>query len=113
MRASVRRREAAKRRRLYRRRHFALAPFLLCIVDEDTARFAIEGPMIDADAWIKEVIAARRAGREINCHVLEGTPDDAAEIWMRSHGGTRWPSGSIVAPAASSALYATEKDATR
>jgi hypothetical protein len=110
MRASVRHREAAKRRRgtgsLYRRRHFALAPFLLCIVDEDTARFAIEGPMIDADAWIKEVIAARRAGREINCHVLEGTPDDAADIWMRSHGGTRWPSGSIVAPAA-------EKDATR
>lgn len=84
-----------------RRRRVACPPFLLCIADHDTGRFTLEGPMTDAEAWIREVIAARRAGRDITCRVLSGTADDAGEAersWTRAHGGTRWPSGSIVNP---------------
>jgi len=71
---------------------------LLCIADHDTSRFTLEGPMNDAEAWIREVIAARRAGRDITCRVLSGTPDEAAISWAQAQGGTRWPSGSIVNP---------------
>lgn len=81
-----------------RRRRAVPSIFLLCIVDHDNGRFTLEGPMIDAEAWIREVIAARRAGRDITCRVMSGSPDEAAEDWTRVHGGARWPSGSIVAP---------------
>ncbi|MGO8916132.1 MAG: hypothetical protein ACLQJR_09515 [Stellaceae bacterium] len=81
-----------------RRRRTESPPFLLCIADHDTDRFTLEGPMTDAEAWIREVIAARRAGRDISCRVMSGTADEAATSWSRSHGGTRWPSGSIVNP---------------
>jgi hypothetical protein len=81
-----------------RRRRYPIAPFLLCIVDYENNRFTIEGPMTDAEAWVAEVIAARRAGRNIVCQVLAGVPDEAAEAWVQANGGTRWPSGSIVLP---------------
>lgn len=81
-----------------RRRRAASASFLLCIVDHDTGRFTIEGPMSDAEPWIREIIGARRAGREITCHVLNGSPEQATEAWRGNHGGTLWPSGSIISP---------------
>jgi hypothetical protein len=81
-----------------RRRRAASASFLLCIADHDTGRFSIEGPMSDAEPWISEVIAARRAGRDISCCVLSGTADDVALSWAHDHGGTCWPPGSIVKP---------------
>jgi hypothetical protein len=81
-----------------RRRRAAATTFLLCIADHDTGRFTIEGPMSDAEPWIREIIGARRAGREITCHVLSGTPGEAMEGWLGSHGGTPWPPGSIISP---------------
>lgn len=81
-----------------RRRRVECAPFLLCIADHDTGRFTLEGPMTDAEAWISEVIGARRAGRDISCRVLPATADEAAMSWARAHGATRWPSRSIVSP---------------
>jgi hypothetical protein len=81
-----------------RRRRTEPLPFLLCITDHDTGRFTLEGPMTDAEAWIREVIAARRAGRDISCCVLSDTADEAAMSWAHAHGGARWPSGSIVNP---------------
>jgi len=81
-----------------RRRRAATASFLLCIVDHDTGRFTIEGPMSDAEPWTREIMGARRAGRDISCHVLSGEPEEAATAWLNAHGGTRWPSGSIVCP---------------
>jgi hypothetical protein len=81
-----------------RRRRRPSPLFVLCIADHDTDRFTLEGPMTDAETWVREVIAARRAGRDITCHVLDASPEEAAQAWMRAHGGIRWPSGSIVAP---------------
>jgi hypothetical protein len=81
-----------------RRRRRPSPLFVLCIADHDTDRFTLEGPMTDAEIWVREVIAARRAGRDITCHVLDASPEEAAQAWMRAHGGIRWPSGSIVAP---------------
>ncbi|MGO8920654.1 MAG: hypothetical protein ACLQJR_32575, partial [Stellaceae bacterium] len=63
-------------------------PFLLCIVDQDTRRFTIEGPMTDAEAWIREVMAARRADRDVGCCVFSCTDGEAAMAWARAHGGT-------------------------
>jgi len=82
------------------RRSRATAPFLLVVVDHDTGRFTIEGPMCDGEAWASEVMAAQRAGRRISCRVVIGTPDEAARFWQQTQGGTRWPSGSILAPVA-------------
>ena len=100
---------------LTRRRYRTEAPFLLIIADHDNRRFTVEGPMIDAEDWTREVIAARRAGRQITCRVASGTPEEAAKQWKRRHGGQRWPSGLIVAPpdtaraeAAPRAVVATE-----
>jgi hypothetical protein len=81
-----------------RRRRPASVAFLLCIADHDTGRFTIEGPMSDAEPWIREIIGARRAGREITCHVLSGSPEEARDAWLARHGGSPWPSGSIVSP---------------
>jgi hypothetical protein len=84
------------------RRRPQYVPFLLCIADHDNGRFTIEGPMTDAEAWIREIIAARRAGREITCRAISGTAgtcEEAASAWMSAHGGARWPPGSIVSPA--------------
>ena len=55
--------------------------------------------MTDAEGLMREVIGARRAGRQITCRVQSGTPDDAAKQWKNRYGWQRWPSGSIVAPA--------------
>lgn len=83
---------------LTRRRFRTEEPFLLIIADDDNRRFTVEGPMVDAEDWTREVIAARRAGRQITCRVVSGTAEEAAKQWKRRHGGQRWPSGLIVAP---------------
>jgi hypothetical protein len=83
-----------------RRRRGLCAPLRLCITDHDTGRFTLEGPMsgAEADAWIKEVIAARRANRDITCRIFPLAADQAAMEWGGADGGTHWPSGSIVNP---------------
>ncbi len=95
---------------LTRRRYRTEVPFLLIIADHDNRRFTVEGPMTDAEDWTREVIAARRAGRQITCRVASGTPEEAAKQWKRRHGGQRWPSGLIVAPPDSAQVEATPGD---
>ena len=91
------------------RRKRATTPFLLIVVDHDTGRFTIEGPMSDAEAWAGEVMAAQRAGRRISCRVMSGTADEAARVWQQTQGGTRWPSGFILAPVATAALTPSQE----
>jgi hypothetical protein len=73
--------------------------FLLIILDHDTGRFTMEGPMTDDGPWVNEIVFARRAGRRISCISIPASanPDGVAEPHVR--GCTRWPSGSIVLPA--------------
>lgn len=54
--------------------------------------------MSDAEPWIREVIGARRAGRDISCRVFSDATEEAAVAWALAHSGTRWPSRSIVNP---------------
>jgi hypothetical protein len=78
------------------RRHRAKLPLLLRITDHDNGRYTLEGPMteVEADAWIKEVIAARRAGRNITCRVVPEAVTAREGSDRRRH----WPPGSIVHP---------------
>lgn len=74
------------------------APFLLVILDHDTGRFTMEGPMTDDRPWLDEIVFARRAGRRISCLSVPASadPDGAAALHVK--GCTRWPPGSIVLP---------------
>lgn len=99
--SSGRRRERkpyAQRFPTVRKRRWESEPFLLVIVDHDNRRYTIEGPMTDSDGWTREIIAARRSGRQISCRVVSGSVEDAVKICKKSRAGIRWPSGSIVAP---------------
>jgi hypothetical protein len=86
------------RPRLRRRHPPPGEPFLLVIFDHDNRRFVIEGPMTDAEAWIREVIAARRSGRRISCRVFAGSIEEAVRYCRRARRGTQWPSRSIILP---------------
>jgi hypothetical protein len=81
-----------------RRRRRREKPFHLVIVDHDNDRYTLEGPMTDAEAWIREVVAARKAGRLLTCRVLAMRPEEIEAWAAQREDGTRWPSGFIVAP---------------
>jgi hypothetical protein len=81
-----------------RRRRRPEKPFHLVIVDHDNDRYTLEGPMTDAEAWIREVVAARKAGRLITCRVLVMGAEEIEAWAAQREDGTRWPSGFIVAP---------------
>jgi hypothetical protein len=81
------------------RRRAPAALFLLAVVDHDTERFTIEGPMSDDRPWVSEILRAQRAGRRITCCVVNGTAAEAIAVWQQAYGCAIWPSGSIVAPA--------------
>jgi hypothetical protein len=74
-------------------------PFLLVIVDRDTGRFTIEGPLTDAEGWMKEIAAARRAGRRITYRMAYDAVEAAVKSRVQAWAGTQWPPGSIIAPA--------------
>ena len=54
--------------------------FLLVIVDRDTRRFTIEGPMTDAADWTREIAAARKAGRRITYRIAPGALEAAVKM---------------------------------
>lgn len=73
-------------------------PFLLVVVDHETERFTIEGPMRDDRPWVEEILRARKAGRDITCFILAGADEDPESLWRQAYGCTRWPEGSIISP---------------
>ncbi len=81
------------------RRTVAAAPFLLAVVDHDTERFTVEGPMVDDRPWVDEIIRAQKAGRQITCCVMNGTVEEVAAVWEQAYGCNIWPQGSIICPA--------------
>lgn len=72
--------------------------FLLVVLDEDTDRFAVEGPMADDQPWVSEILRAQRAGRRITCWAVDAGSQLNSPEAARLSGLTRWPQGSIVAP---------------
>jgi hypothetical protein len=72
--------------------------FLLMIIDHETARFTLEGPMTNDLPWVHEVALARRAGRHISCVPLALAPDPEGVAARLTEACKRWPSGSIVRP---------------
>jgi|HubBroStandDraft_1064217.scaffolds.fasta_scaffold00009_82 hypothetical protein len=81
--------------------------FLLVILDHDTGRFTLEGPMTDDGPWVNEIVFARRAGRRISCFPIPASrdPDEAAARHVE--GCIKWPSGSIVLPERPAGLHAS------
>ena len=71
-------------------------PFLLAIVDRDTRRVTIEGPMTDDWPWRQEIVRAQQAGRQISCRILVSEPNKIPPIWEEACGCMVWPPGSII-----------------
>ncbi len=72
--------------------------FLLVIVDHETGRFTLEGPMTNDLPWVHEIANARRAGRHISCIPIPTAPDPAGAAARLANTCKRWPAGSIVRP---------------
>jgi hypothetical protein len=74
--------------------------FVLVLVDRDAGEFTVEGPMSDDRPWMRAVVDAQKAGRNVRCFGLgDMIPDAAAAEWRTTHGGQRVAAGSIVVPA--------------
>jgi hypothetical protein len=82
------------------------AAFLLVIIDHETGRFTLEGPMIDDLPWVDEIVFARRAGRQISCVPIPAAPDPDGAAARLAEECKRWPSGSIVQPDSAAQLRA-------
>ncbi len=74
------------------------AAFLLMIIDHETGRFTLEGPMTNDLPWVHEIAQARRAGRHISCVPLPMAPDPEGVAARLTEACKRWPAGSIVQP---------------
>lgn len=89
---------SAKHHQSRRRRN--AAPLFLAIVDHDTRRFTVEGPVANDEAWVLEISRAQKAGRRITFSLTrESMFEDAVSLWGSLVGYDRWPSRSIVLPA--------------
>lgn len=71
-------------------------PFFLVIVDYNTQRFTLEGPIFDLEPWDKEVIGIRRAGRDVWSFPTEIDAVKETIDMFRSAGLDEWPARSIV-----------------
>ena len=72
---------------------------ILLIVDHDTQRFTVEGPLYDHLPWIEEIQRARHAGRRIDFRAVKGQGETAAMQMGREVGYDCWPPRSIIRPA--------------
>jgi hypothetical protein len=72
---------------------------ILLIVDHDTRRFTVEGPLYDHLPWIEEVRRARHAGRRIDFRAVERQSEVVVMQMGRDVGYECWPPGSIIRPA--------------
>ena len=73
-------------------------PLFLLIVDSDTRRFSLEGPVPDATAWEVEAKRIRRNRRDVQClHADEDCVLTTIER-LRCNHFDEWPPKSIVDP---------------
>jgi hypothetical protein len=79
------------------RRRRSAAPLLLTIVDHDTRRFTVEGPVSYDEPWVTEISRAQRAGRKIEFSLVQMDPvNDPAQPWRSIDGYEEWPRKSII-----------------
>ena len=72
-----------------------VAPFMLVVVDEDHAKFSVEGPMRDDTLWNRAVCRAQDEGRRVRCYTVPSGYDRGDELGSRI---AKVPPGSIVRP---------------
>jgi hypothetical protein len=85
----------------WRRRRQA-APLHLAIVDHDTKRFTIEGPVASDEPWISEIFRARKAGRRIEFSLVEQPVIDEISVKLETASEyEKWPPRSIIVPSRS------------
>jgi len=83
-------------RRHWRRRRTA-APLSLAIVDHDTRRFTIEGPIDCEEPWVVEIFRANKAGRNIEFSFFG--EDKSKMVFVEDYqvsGYEEWPPKSII-----------------
>ena len=66
-----------------------IEPFVLILIDRDTKKFCVLGPLVDDRPWNDAVCDAQKSGRNINCHTPGGDArsniDVAGESFQRSN----------------------------
>lgn len=71
-------------------------PFFLVVIDFDTKRYALEGPVSDPSPWEAEVVRIRRSGRDVSLIQAEVQTVKATTAQFRNSGFDEWPFRSIV-----------------
>ena len=61
--------------------------FLLVVLDHDEKVFSIHGPMSDDTQWNSRVVAAQKAGRQVNCSTPSGHDRPAVALSVRRQFG--------------------------
>jgi hypothetical protein len=79
------------------RRRRSAAPLSLAIVDHDTKRFTIEGPIDCEEPWVSEIRRAQRAGRNIKFSIADNVKIRRDIINKHNAGDyDYWPPNSII-----------------
>jgi hypothetical protein len=71
-------------------------PVFLVIVDYDTRRFALEGPIFDIEPWEREVGRICKAGRDVRAFPTEMRAIKETTDWFIPSHFDEWPARSIV-----------------
>lgn len=73
-------------------------PFFLLVIDYDTRRFALEGPVDEIVSWQGEVTRIRRSGRDVWFVPVELADVRQMTAKLMDIGCEEWPAHSIVDP---------------
>jgi hypothetical protein len=71
-------------------------PVSLVVVDYDTQRFTLEGPIFDIEPWDKEVGRMRRSGRDVRAIPTDMRAVKETTDVLEAKGFDEWPAHSIV-----------------
>jgi hypothetical protein len=70
--------------------------FFLLVVDCDTKRFTLDGPIFDREPWDREIKRICRSGREVFLYSAEKQAVLRVMAVFKSQDFDEWPMGSIV-----------------
>ena len=73
-------------------------PFYLLIVDYDTGRYSLDGPVAEFEDWENKTVQLRSAGRSVRCFQTSEQQAKLTADRLRSFQYERWPLRSIIDP---------------
>jgi hypothetical protein len=72
--------------------------FYLLIVDYDTRRYSVDGPVAEICSWERETRRLRSSGRSVRCFQTAAQQARLTTDRLRSFQYDRWPLRSIIDP---------------